>query len=253
MPKVKSVPKSRAWSFTDFERTAVATEIKADKRVRYVQWGEEVCPETKREHRQGMIVFFKQERRSVVQELVGNKCHCEPARNEWALEKYNAKEGKVVSAGEMVKQGSREDIKKAVNAAIEADGDIEKLIDAAPVEFVKYSRGLKEVMRVKEKKPAWRVVHTEIHWGKSGYGKSHYAPCVYGDANVYRWNKASYPWLEGYNGQDVLLIDEFAPEWIPFTELLNLLDGHPLQMQVKGSFVTAKWTKVSQTRAGDLI
>lgn len=42
----------------------------------------------------------------------------------------------------------------------------------------------------------------------------------------------------------MLLIDEFAPEWVPFTELLNLLDGHPLQMQVKGGFVTAKWTKV---------
>lgn len=186
MPKVTKTKQSRAWSFTDFERTADIKEIKADSRVRYVQWGEEICPETERKHRQGMVVFYKQQSMRVVQELVKNKCHCEPARNEWALEKYNAKDGNVVSEGEMVKQGSREDIKKAVNAAIEADGDVEKLIDAAPVEFVKYSRGLKEVMRVKEKKPAWRVVHTEVLWGKSGTGKSHYAPCVYGDANVFR-------------------------------------------------------------------
>lgn len=243
MPKQKTV-QARVWQVTDFKRSKAGSEIKADPRVRYVMWGNEICPETKREHRQAMIGFFKKQSKRVVQTLFGDKVHCEPAQSEFGLHKYNAKGGNVESWGEPVKKGARTDIQAAVDIAKAADGKVSKIIEQAPLEFVKYHAGLTKVAKHYETKPNWREVHVEIHWGKTGTGKSHYPMCVHGAEQVFRWNKASYPWIDGYEGQAVLLIDEFAPEWIPFTELLNVLDGHSLQLPIKGGFVQARWTTV---------
>lgn len=46
-------------------------------------------------------------------------------------------------------------------------------------------------------------------------------------------------WMDGYDGQSVVLLDDFAggKSKIGLTELLRLLDRYPVQVPVKGSFV----------------
>lgn len=56
-------------------------------------------------------------------------------------------------------------------------------------------------------------------------------------------NRGGTLWLDGYEGQETILIDDFRG-WISFSALLHILDGYPLQQQVKGSTIKARWTHV---------
>ena len=47
----------------------------------------------------------------------------------------------------------------------------------------------------------------------------------------------------GYMGEKTVLIDDFYGQ-IPFAELLNILDGHRLQLNVKGSHAYAAFDTV---------
>ncbi len=47
---------------------------------------------------------------------------------------------------------------------------------------------------------------------------------------------SSIPWVDGYHGQEDVVIEDFAGE-IYFRTLLRMLDHYPSLMQIKGSFV----------------
>lgn len=50
-------------------------------------------------------------------------------------------------------------------------------------------------------------------------------------------------WFDGYDGQSVLIIDDFSG-WIKYRFLLRLLDGYQVRLEVKGSHTWAAWTEV---------
>ena len=53
---------------------------------------------------------------------------------------------------------------------------------------------------------------------------------------------SSFP-FDGYNGEPVLLLDDFRSS-IVFNDLLRILDRYPLRVNIKGSHSWACWTKV---------
>ena len=63
--------------------------------------------------------------------------------------------------------------------------------------------------------------------------------------SVYKLNQPSNNslWFDGYNGEKVLLIDDFSG-WVKYRELLTLLDGYPYRCEMKGGHVWAKWNWV---------
>lgn len=83
--------------------------------------------------------------------------------------------------------------------------------------------------------------------GDTGSGKTRSVYDEHGFRNVFKIGPPNQYkgaiWYDGYRGQDVLLIDEFAG-WIGYRSLLQLLDVHPLRIPVKGGFTYAGWTKV---------
>lgn len=62
------------------------------------------------------------------------------------------------------------------------------------------------------------------------------------------WFKLEHPgghlvWWDGYEGQQLLILDDFTG-WIPMTQLLNVLDGYPMTLNVKNGRSMAAWTEV---------
>ncbi len=89
----------------------------------------------------------------------------------------------------------------------------------------------------------WRHVEVTYIHGKTGSGKTRLVTDKYGYPNVYRITDYKRgPW-ETYDGQDVVLFEEFRSSF-RLEEMLNYLDGHPVELECRYANQLAKFTKV---------
>jgi len=70
-----------------------------------------------------------------------------------------------------------------------------------------------------------------VRWGSSGTGKSKYFWKKYPDADQVRYHNG---FLIGYNGADVVILDDLKPNSIPLGLLLNMMDRYPCTVNIKG-------------------
>lgn len=88
----------------------------------------------------------------------------------------------------------------------------------------------------------------QIHWlwGTTGLGKSRDARGTMTLADYYRLPtpNGGRLWFDGYEGEKVLIIEEFNTHTMSIEQLLELTDIYPLPCQIKGAFIWANWTKV---------
>lgn len=94
--------------------------------------------------------------------------------------------------------------------------------------------------------PILRDVKTFYHFGESGSGKTYmYVQLCekYGADNVYLLTDYGKGGFDNYNGQPILCMDEFRGQ-IPFSQLMNLLDGYRVQIPCRYSNGYALWIEV---------
>ena len=86
--------------------------------------------------------------------------------------------------------------------------------------------------------------HVEVHyiWGKTRVGKTRYVMEMYGYENVYRVTSYQHP-FDGYDGEPVLLLDEFRSS-LPFSDLLKYLEGYPVMLPCRYADKAACFTQV---------
>lgn len=74
-------------------------------------------------------------------------------------------------------------------------------------------------------------------WGRTGTGKSTgaglLAEVLYPGCEPY-WHPDDRGWWDGYEQQEVVIIDDFRPEAISTRWLLRLADAHPLRVPRRG-------------------
>jgi len=72
----------------------------------------------------------------------------------------------------------------------------------------------------------------DVRWycGPAGSGKTRAAYDEFPDL----YSVPCYKWWNGYHGQQVVLIDDFRPDWCRFSDLLRLIDIYPVQVEFKG-------------------
>ena len=72
-----------------------------------------------------------------------------------------------------------------------------------------------------------------MYWfyGPTGSGKSRCAEEMF--PNAY-WAMSTGKWWEGYDGQEVVIINDYRKDFCKFHELLNLLDRYPYRVECKG-------------------
>ena len=81
----------------------------------------------------------------------------------------------------------------------------------------------------------------ELSIGSTGIGKTRGIMAEYADSGDFFVTPlgGSGFWMDGYDGQSVVLLDDFAggKSKIGLTELLRLLDRYPVQVPIKGAYV----------------
>lgn len=140
-------------------------------------------------------------------------------------------------------QGSRTDL-EAIATMIKEGKSMREVATEYPLQYIRYNKGFQELQRtlapVTEEYEKLQVL---VLVGPPGSGKTREAheidPKSY---NVPEPMNGSL-WFDGYTGQKTILIDDFYG-WLKYHTLLQLCDGYPMQLPVKGSFVGKNWKRV---------
>lgn len=141
--------------------------------------------------------------------------------------------------GECPAQGSRTDWCVAFEQ-IKSGTPVEEVVESQP-QLLPCIRAL-DSLKTKLLKPKHRNVNVIVLWGDSGTGKSRWAYDNYPDL----YSKPPGKWWDGYTGQSTVLLDDYYG-YIPYTELLNVLDRYPYHAEIKGGYVWAQWSTVILT------
>lgn len=233
---------SRDYVFTVFNKDSLIETFDTDK-VKYIIWGREICPKTKRKHLQCYVIFDKVNgknktyRIKAAQKIIGVEgCHMEAKRGSRdEARNYCMKDGDYEEWGEF-DPVTKEDLFKK---------PIPWLQDNYPEFYCRYHRGLEKIAN-RDKGPKWRTLNvTWLH----GPPDSLKTKTAMAHNSVYKCD--DFQWWDGYEGEERIVLDEFEPEDLKRKQLLNILDGYQLRIPTKGGFTYAKWTEVYITSNWD--
>lgn len=214
--------------------------------LRFVAWGEEVCPTTKKKHLQGFLQTTKTMRFAAIKKLCGYPgLHLEVLKGSFRdNERYCSKEGSYTCLGQWVTQGQRTDLETVMDDIVETKGDLDHIMETHPEQYVKYHGGIDKLCMAQQKKHSqkWMMVQTHILTGRAGTGKTSHVFKKHGYDNVFTLDSDADPkfLLDGYRDERVLLIDDFVGN-IRYSTLLRLLDGHPMKLNVKNGRAYKAW------------
>jgi len=220
--------KARTWCFTHYPEEGCLTKFLEAPLRRYCIVGEETCPKTGKQHYQGYIEFHTSVRLASLKSL-DNSTHWEARKGtrEQARE-YCMKEGKFHESGDWEsKQGKRNDLSQAKELAMKEG------IGAVAEQYnLQVIRTCEKLLSFKEASRTWKPT---VYWlyGKTGTGKSKYAFELAEGKTTYV-KSAGNKWWDGYDKQEVVIIDDFRAHWWTFEEVLHLLDRYEHRLEFKG-------------------
>lgn len=250
---------SKHWCFTCNNPTA---ELSFDaETVTYAVWQKEQG-ESETPHYQGYLQAPKVIRMTGVKKILEKagyaNAHVEVKKGtvEQATSYCKKEEGRLDGPWEFGNlpekkpgQGKRNDLVKLRDVVKDKRKwtDIADDDDLCPIlgKYHKFARWLRQEYEL-ETQPKWRDVKVEVLWGPTGCGKTRKALAE----GAFKWNPCDPEWWDGYRGETTLLIDEFYGQVKP-SRMLQLLDGHPCLLPVKGAATYAVWTKVYITSNTD--
>lgn len=247
---------SREWVFTINNWSFIDVDNLYKIESRYKCWAPEVAPTTGTPHLQGYIVFKDAKTRKAVSKIIPRAYLAarSPKSSPLNCRQYifgpYSKDGKekpfnkdAIEVGTLPKQGERNDLKN-FHDAIKAGKRGRDLSEEHLEVRAKYPRLEQLLINEDDKQRAIDMYKNgfrpEIHirWGEPGAGKSRYVYDKHGAENIYELNlgdgSGGSVWWDGYDGEEVILINDFDGE-LGWKYLLRLLDRYPFRLQVKGS------------------
>lgn len=90
---------------------------------------------------------------------------------------------------------------------------------------------------------AWRDVEVVYIHGTTGTGKTRSVTAKYGYPNVFRVTDYTKGAFDTYDGQEVILFEEFRSSF-RLEKMLNYLDGHPVELECRYANQLLKATKI---------
>jgi len=175
-------------------------------------------------------------------------------------ENYIQKKGKFAESDEKViyvarhgqikgVQGQRKDFEIIEQMLLERKTPRE--IMSVNFSYRRYEKMIKSAYYDQRKKdtPFLREIKVFWHVGESGSGKSYVAKEIADDRGedfIYMYVDYSNGGLDHYNGEPILFMDEFRGQ-IPYTVLLNMLQGYKVQAHARYANVVPLWDEVHIT------
>ncbi len=209
----------------------------------YLLIGEEVCPMTGRPHLQGYAELKTKRRLSTIKKaLLDPALHVEQRYgSQLAAIVYCKKDGKFQEWGtpKGAEPGSLEEVCGALFTT-----SLDAVAMENPELYVRHFKGLMSLRQVylRHLSRSFRPVECFLYWGETGTGKTRKA---FAHNDVYFLpNPTSSVWFDGYDGESVLIIDEYTNGLIDNRMLLQICDGYPIPINVKGSMTAGVWSKV---------
>ncbi|ARV76501.1 putative rep protein [Garrulus glandarius associated circular virus 1] len=204
---------------------------------RYMVFGYEVAPGTGTPHLQGYVSWENPRSLDAFKLEISQRLHLEKTRGTpKQASDYCKEDGKFEEFGELPRQGERTDWCVAISQ-IQSGIPVEEVIENQP-QLLPCIRAL-DTFKARQIKPLHREVTVYVLWGDAGTGKSRWAYDNYPEL----YSKPPGKWWDGYLGQKTILLDDFYG-YIPYTELLNVLDRYPYHAEVKNGYVWAQWDTV---------
>jgi len=233
----------RCWCFTlnnpdsnereFWQRLTVSQATRNRLRVKYVIYQEEKG-ENGTIHFQGYLELLGDDRKTQrsMKSTFGDRPHWE---RRWATQarailycKKTGDDGLIENGahgeGGEAKSGGID--KLAIAAPLIRDGsDMTEMRQDHPATYVKYGSKLRSFYLELKPKRSW-APEIIIYYGKTGTGKSASARREFPNAYWVPWPRVGGWWWPRYEGQETIVLDEFAHQ-IKFHTLLALLDRYP--------------------------
>lgn len=151
-----------------------------------------------------------------------------------------------VVRGEPKQQGERLDLAEMYSLIKEGKNNAD-LLELCPGMYMKWSKAIKEARRVylEANTPHWRAVKVNVLYGPTRSGKTSSVYRQHDPDDVFKLTikQSGNVWFDGYEGQSVLLIDDFYGQ-IKVSYMLQLLDGYRQLLEIKGDHVAAQWNTI---------
>jgi uncharacterized protein (DUF433 family) len=203
--------------------------------------GEEGTP-----HIQGFIHFKNAKSLTAVKRFLGSvRWHLEPTRGtdfeNWT---YCTKQDEnAVMFGDEPIEGDDMSVWARIVQHIDDGMTTNEIIRRYPETAMRCITAIEKYrLDVDRQNAGWRDVETIYISGSTGIGKTRYVMDKYGYHNVYRATDKKHP-FDMYAGQDVLVFEEFRSSY-KIEDMLNWLDGYPIELPARYANKMAKFTKV---------
>lgn len=218
---------SRSWIGTSYR----VAEFALPEVIQYGVYQTEKCPTTGRVHVQFFVQFKKRLRLTGVKKMFPGD-HLEIARDPKSARAYCMKEESRVSSpcekGTFDLPVDVEDLVMMVKRKRVSD-----ILEEQP----KLWRSLRQLMDLRQLFSLPRDAPTlgYLFVGKTGCGKTRTASLISQFVGDTYWHDCSQ-WWNGYDGQELVILDEFRGQFEP-SQVLRLLDRTPYKVPTKGSYV----------------
>jgi len=215
--------------------------------IRYVIGQLERCPETGRLHIQLYAEYRNPVRRGQLQRLLGlpdGYGWADPRRGsrEQAIAYCSKEETRVVGPYQYGSTDVGDAKRSFVDTAIDAlkAGGIKRVVEECPGIYLRYTRGV-EALAAKYARPSDEFSAKEVFvlYGPTGTGKTSWAYDNYPGLFRMPFTSEKAYWSDGYEEEETILFDEYgvaSEEKLPWSFLLQLIDGRPVQYPKKHGF-----------------
>jgi hypothetical protein len=240
--------------FTDWSLDMLdwVQELRDDGTIQYIRYAQEIGEKDGQPHLQGHFCLKKQMRFNALKKRLsdagGDEVHFSVMRGSYEQnEEYEDKGGgPIFEDGVKPKNGRPK--RKATEIYLELLNEGKSVYEIVNEHSgaLFHMRALQEYQRIKRARtiPAWREMKVIVLYGPTGTGKTRMGMSC--PEKTFLMNPAKNEWWDGYQGEEVCVLDEYVEQW-PITRLLKILDGYPIQLPVKGGFESAAFTTVILT------
>lgn len=231
--------RGRAWCFTwnqspeDFQGIPCLRDF--GESATYLCFGEELAPTTGQYHLQGYVHFNNPIAFSTVAAVLPG-AHIERAKGSALANRvYCQKDGNFHEEGDLPRAGARTDL-HAVAQEVKRGSSLKRIAADFPVEYVKHSSGILRLKFALAPKRNWPM-QLLLFIGPTGTGKTRAAAEWCEEQGMTPYWKDGTKWWDRYEGEEVVIWDEFYGHCYKFSDLLRLTDRYPFQVETKGGYV----------------